>query len=38
MNSAILDILKDASLREVGALEAHLVQHISAGTPWLIEE
>ncbi len=38
MNTAILDVLTDTTLRENGALEAHLVEHTSAGTPWLVEQ
>lgn len=38
MNTAILEILVDESIRDTDALQQHVAHKTSAGTPWLIEE
>ena len=38
MNSTILDVLVDESIRSEPALQQHVIEQASAGTPWLIEE
>lgn len=38
MNTLLLDILTDTQLRDVENLEDALIQHTSAGLPWLTEQ
>lgn len=38
MNTQILDILTDIQLRDVANLEDALIQHASAGLPWLTDQ
>lgn len=38
MNMQILDILTDIQLRDVAKLEDALIQHTSAGLPWLTDQ
>ena len=37
MNSILLDIVTDASLRSAPQLEQYAIEQASAGTPWLNE-